>query len=89
MKYMIERQYGGPKKNLNRDWLAVYGPGDESTVWVCGPKRAMILSNIEAARLMLDRVKLAAEKWENSEEFNFVVIEDRTALPSYFASTVA
>jgi hypothetical protein len=81
---MIERRYGP-----NRDWLYAYGPGDKSTTWVCGAKRAVQIPNMSTAKLMLDRVIDAAAAWDNREWFTFVIIEDRSDRPYYFASTEA
>lgn len=81
--YMIERRYGPG----NRDMLAAYGPGDQSTTWVLGPNRAEIYSCLSTAQNMLNNVRLAAEKWDNANNFTFAVIEDRRHLPPYFAST--
>jgi hypothetical protein len=83
MGYMIERRYG----RGNRDWLYAYGKSDQSTCWVCGATRAEVYSNITTARLMLERVRNSAASWENRESFEFVIVEDRRHLPTYFAST--
>jgi len=85
MTYMIERQYGP----CNRDWLYTYGPTDNSTCWVSGANRAMILKSETEAKLMLDRVEHSAAEWDNRSSFRFVIIEDRRHLPPYFASTAA
>lgn len=86
MKYMIERRFG---RCNNRDWLAVYGPGDQSTTWTLGVHRAMTFQSKAQAQLMVDNVILAARRWDNGTDFRFVVIENRQHLPHFYASTDA
>ncbi len=81
-QYMIERRYGP-----NRDWLCARTAVD--CEWTCGVHHALTFASRDYADRVLVDVRAQSRGWPNASMFSFVVIRDRSPLPSYVQSTDA